>query len=63
MSDQNTSSKKLYIVIYQYRYGDPKVTKIKAISGPEAARIVEHRRLGNYVLDVELFDKNKRYEL
>lgn len=55
--------KNMYVVIYQYQHGNPRISKVKATSGTEAAKIVEHRRFGNYVLDVELFDKNKRYEL
>jgi len=46
--------KKSFRVTYQYNYGDPKITKVKANSIYEAAKIVEHRRIGNYVLDVQL---------
>lgn len=45
--------KKNFRVIYQYNYGDPKITKVKATSIYEAAKIVENRRIGNYVLDVQ----------
>lgn len=44
--------KNTYLVTYQYNYGDPRVTKVKANGVYEAARIVEARRIGNYVLDV-----------
>lgn len=44
--------KNTYVVIYQYNYGDPRTTRVKATAPYEAARIVEHRRIGNYVLDV-----------
>ena len=44
--------KNTYIVTYQYNYGDPRVTKVKAKAAWEAVQIVEARRIGNYVLDV-----------
>ena len=45
--------KKTYIVTYQYNYGDPRTTKVKATGPYDAAAQVERRRLGNYVLDVQ----------
>jgi len=44
--------KQTYIVIYQYNYGDPRSTKVKAASVYDAAKQVEHRNILNYVLDV-----------
>ena len=44
---------KTYLVIYQYNYGDPRCTKVKASGIYEAARIVENRNMLNYVLDVK----------
>ena len=46
--------KKNYIVTYQYNYGDPRTTKVKATGIYDAANQVERRRIGNYVLDVRL---------
>lgn len=46
--------KKTYIVTYQYNYGDPRTTKVKATGIYDAANQVERRRIGNYVLDVRL---------
>ena len=46
--------KKTYLVIYQYNYGDPRTTKVKATGVYEAAKIVERRNMLNYVLDVKL---------
>jgi hypothetical protein len=45
--------KNTYLVTYQYNYGDPRYTKVKANGAYDAARIVEARRIGNYVLDVK----------
>ena len=45
--------KNTYIVTYQYNYGDPRSTKVKATSVFNAANQVERRRIGNYVLDVK----------
>lgn len=45
--------KKTYLVTYQYNYGDPRTTKVKATSVYEAAKIVERRNILNYVLDVQ----------
>lgn len=61
ISNEQTK-KKIYAVTYQYKYGDPKVTKVKAESTAEAARIVEHRRFGNYVLAVNEFNPHKNLE-
>ena len=44
--------KKTFTVFYQYNYGDPRRTKVKATSAAEAAHIVQQRRFGNYVLSV-----------
>lgn len=46
--------KKTYLVTYQYNYGDPRTTKVKASGVYEAAKIVELRNMLNYVLDVKL---------
>lgn len=46
--------KKTYIVIYQYNYGDPRTTKVKAESAAAAAKVVELRNMLNYVLDVRV---------
>lgn len=51
------STKSTYLVTYQYNYGDPRETKVKATSRYEAANIVERRRIGNYVLDVQVLAK------
>lgn len=48
------NKKNLYLVTYEYNYSDPRTTRVKADSSSEAAHIVEHRRLGNYVTDVKL---------
>lgn len=45
--------KQTYIVTYQYNYGDPRTTKVKATGVYDAAHQVEKRRIGNYVLDVK----------
>lgn len=52
MSDKEKNVKQTYIVTYQYNYGDPRVTKVKATGVYDAAAQVERRRIGNYVLDV-----------
>ncbi len=44
--------KQIYIVTYQYNYGNPRTTKVKATGIYDAARQVEHRNILNYVLDV-----------
>ncbi len=44
---------KTYLVIYQYNYGDPRKTKVKAENAYAAAKIVERRNMLNYVLDVK----------
>lgn len=59
----SVSKKKTYVVIYQYMYGDPRMSKVKALTAMDAKEIVERRRPGNYILDVEEFDPHKRYEL
>lgn len=46
--------KKTYLMTYQYNYGDPRTTKVKAAGDDEAAKIVELRNMLNYVLDVKL---------
>lgn len=46
--------KKTFLVTYEYNYSEPKTTKVKAESSYEAAKIVERKRLGNYVTNVEL---------
>ena len=46
-------NKQTFTVMYQYNYGDPRLTKVKALDRCEAARIVEKRRLGNYVMSVK----------
>ena len=46
--------KQTFTVMYQYNYSDPRLTKVKALDRYDAARIVEKRRLGNYVLSVKL---------
>ena len=56
------TKKKTYMVTYQYRYGDPKLSKVKANNLMEAKEIVERRRLGNYILAVEEFNPHKIYE-
>lgn len=45
--------KNTYLVTYQYNYGDPRCTKVKAESAYAAAKVVERRNLLNYVLDVK----------
>lgn len=45
--------KNIYLVTYQYNYGDPRTTKVKATGVYDAAHQVEKRRIGNYVLDVK----------
>ena len=45
--------KNIYLVTYQYNYGDPRTTKVKATGVYEAAKIVERRNILNYVLDVK----------
>ena len=49
--------KKTYLVTYQYNYGDPRYTKVKAESAYAAAKVVEQRNMLNYVLDVQLIVK------
>lgn len=45
--------KKTFLVTYEYNYGNPKTSKVKAETVIEAAHIIESRRFGNYVLDVK----------
>ena len=45
-------TKQIYIVTYQYNYGDPRTTKVKATGIYDAAHQVERRNILNYVLDV-----------
>ena len=51
--------KNTYLVTYQYNYGDPRYTKVKANGAYEAARIVEARRIGNYVTERRNYEKAK----
>lgn len=44
--------KQTYIVTYQYNYGDPRTTKVKATGVYDAAHQVERRNILNYVLNV-----------
>ena len=46
--------KKTYVVTYRYNHGDAKVAKVRAETAYDAAKAVEYRRFGNFILDVQL---------
>lgn len=53
INHKGETMKKTYLVTYQYNYGDPRTTKVKAESAYAAAKVVEKRNMLNYVLDVQ----------